>query len=86
MLLTFVAKLNSPEEEKRRDVCIDMKLGMLISPPSKDTIDELEAMKCNEGRMCEDNETIPKIVPDVKDGVDATGRHPNQQPVYYSQC
>ena len=76
-----VAELHSPEEKERRkifDACISSKLGTSVTPPSQEAVDELQATWEEWG----DNDEDPRIVPEIEDTVDASGRLLDQQPAY----
>jgi hypothetical protein len=73
-----VDELHSPTEMKKREIfdgLIKRRWGTSIKPP---TISDND----NDFTVYEDDEEEARVVPDIEDSVDATGKLLNQQPAY----
>ena len=77
-----VDEIHSPIEIKKRAVfngLIERRWGTSINPPKQTDTEDLDD---NEFEEYEDEGEPKRIVPDIEDMVDATGKLLNQQPAY----
>ncbi len=75
-----VDKLHNATEAKKREVfdgLIERRWGTSITPPIVDTTSDDEHWE-----EYEDDDEVARIVPEIEDSVDSTGRLFNQQPAY----
>ena len=77
-------EIHSPVEKEKRKIfnrLIEERWGTSINPPRKDSPEELPEM-LNKFEEYEDDDEQPRVISDIEDMVDSTGKRLNQSPSY----
>ncbi len=77
-----VAEVHSPTEIRKRSIfdgLIERRWGTSINPPKQTDAENLDDIEFEE---YEDEDEPKRVIPDIEDTVDATGKLLNQQPAY----